>query len=90
MNTEQIKALFPLKAMVTQEIIDSAKLMNPLKCIGALTLKSVFPEELKELVSWGVTDTGDTLKNWGLIVTTEEGFDFMEIKNPCEVTFIVK
>lgn len=47
MDIEQIKALFPLKARITKEIIRQSNIMVATNCIGALTLKSVLPDELK-------------------------------------------
>lgn len=90
MRKEQIVALFPLKARITKEIIESAKVFNARNCIGALTLKSVLPDELKGSASWGSRSSCSTFERFGLIVTTEEGIDMMEVKNPRNVTFILK
>lgn len=90
MKKSEIKAMFPLKAMVTQEIIDSARIFSTSQCIGAKTLRSVLPDELKNHVSWAVTDSDGTFGNLGFNVTTIEGFDMMNIKEPCEVTFILR
>lgn len=90
MNKEEIEALFPITATVTQEIIESAENHNCVNCIGAKTLQSVIPKEL--VASWGAW-TGriqygpkdiDYLK-----ITTQEGVGMPAIKKPQEVTFIL-
>ena len=90
MNKEQIKALFPLKAKVTKEIIEEAQILNSRKCIEALTLKSVLPEKLKSLASWGTVNTANTFLKYDLTVTTIERVNMMTIKEPCTVTFILE
>ena len=88
MTEAQIRTLFPLKATITQEIIDNAKLHNRFKCIGALTLKSVIPEGNP---SWGNT-IGSIGVSGGerIVLTTEEGIEMMCVKQPREVTFILE
>ncbi len=90
MNTEQIKALFPLKAMVTQEIIDEADMLSSSHCYGALTLKSVLPDELKEDVCWFNREglLSDSTEEQDFRITTEEDVAFLYTKEPQEVTFI--
>lgn len=91
MTVEEIKALFPLKAMITQDIIDNSDVNDCTDCIGANTLKSVLPEELKKYAQWCIT------YEWGkygtdelICITTIEGVDMMKITEPMEVTFIIE
>ncbi len=92
MNTEQIKALFPLKAMVTQEILDSAIVLSSSRCYGALTLKSVLPDELKNSISWFDKEglLSNSLEEQDFYITTQEGVEFLSgDKIVREVTFIL-
>ena len=97
MNTEQVKKLFPLKAVITQNIIDSADVWNVEKCKGALTLKSVLPDELKDNVTWGANDgfifereSKGSEEVQMIRIATEEGVNMIYIEEPLEVTFIIK
>lgn len=101
MKVLDIKKLFPITVEVTQEIINSAFIMNSEKCIGALTLKSILPSENKKTTFWGVSGGGI----WKKGVTTQQSFDdtalllidsvdengkpinMMYIKEPQTVTF---
>ena len=87
MTTEEIKALFPIKAKVTRNIIKSSIIENSKNCIGANTLKSaLLGKMLDDKVRW-MWQSGfiDCVR-----ITTVEGIDFMCIRKPTEVTFIVK
>lgn len=94
MNTKQIKSLFPIKAMITQEIIDNAEKMSGTKCFGALTLKSVLPSELHQSIVWLnksgliLKDSEKVCETQDFFITTEEEVSFMLVDEPQEVTFI--
>jgi hypothetical protein len=88
MTPQEIKALFPLKANITEEIINTATLLDTSRCIGAKTLQSVLPKELK--VDWGVY-YGDIIVDdeQRIQITTTEQINMMSIKLPQSVTFII-
>ncbi len=92
MTVRRFKKLFPLKAMVTQEIIDAANIDSSSYCIGALTLKSLFPTQWS---SWARTDGHISIKEGRSMeqyipLRTMGDVDMMEIKEPTEVTFMLK
>ncbi len=93
MTSEKIKALFPIKAQITQEIIDKSRTLNIYDCIGAKTLQSVIPP-CQVRIFWGLDSGGivhDTFKpDFQIEITTKEGVDMMGITKPQEVTFIIK
>ena len=88
MTEQEIKSLFPLKAMITQEIIDNARLYNTKRCIGALTLKSVVPDDS---VDWGdlsgYIESDEYSRVW---ITTRGRVSMMDVIKPQEVTFILE
>lgn len=89
MNSETIKSLFPLKAKVTQEIIKKANISISSNCIGALTLKSVLPEDLHRHIHWGCWNgVYCDLLNY-IEITTENGADFMDMTKETDVVFIL-
>lgn len=53
MKPHEIKALFPIRARVTDDILKSSVLDDRNNCIACKLLKSVLPEELWELIDWG-------------------------------------
>jgi hypothetical protein len=88
-GAEKLKALFPIKVKITKEIIEEGRksLWDTSRCIGALTLKSVLPEEFKDRATWGVYTGGVSYSK--IRVTTEEGIDIMEVKKPRTVNLIL-
>lgn len=89
MNIEEIKALFPITTMVTQEIINKSSISSIWNCIGANTLKSCVPIELQKTLHWG--------RSSGFVYATNDddlriksNIDMMEITEPIEVTFIIE
>lgn len=104
MRVSQIKKLFPVTVEVTQEIINSAFIMNAKQCVGALILKSILPDENKDQVYWGV-DSGGIWKKGALADETvdanalllvksvdENGkaINMMQIKEPQTVILTIK
>lgn len=87
---DEFKALFPLKGIVTQDIIDNANVLSVVKCIGAQSLRNALPEKFKNYTSWGKVDGTMTIGLDYLTVGTIENIDMMEVKKPIEVTFVVK
>ena len=88
MKIKDFEALFPLKAMVTQEIIDNANIMDTRNCIGALTLKSVLPKYTDSL-EWGAI-SGNIITDEGIVhISTFKLVDMMMVKEPQEVTFVL-
>ena len=87
MNQSELISLFPMEAYITQEIIDNSSRYLTKKCIGALTLKTILPEEFKDKASWGDTKTQEVIP--GYIITTEEGISMMDVIEPQKVTFII-
>lgn len=83
---EQIKALFPLKAKVTKEIIINSEIINLSNCIGANTLKQSIPKEYNCSIIWA--NSHGYLN--GIRVTTKENLLFMRVTEETEVTFIVE
>lgn len=49
MKPEEIRSHFPLKCLITKELIDSKK------SIGTQLLKAHFPEEVHEDIFWGLS-----------------------------------
>lgn len=88
MTTEQIKSLFPLKAKVTQEIINEGHRdrMNRGKCIGARSLKSVLSPEIHNLVEWRVMD-GNIYTYKPVLVYADK--NPMRITAPTEIEFYI-
>lgn len=93
MTREEIIAIFPKKVLITQEIIDEGQpnRNNVFKCIGALTLSSLLPEELHKYTIWG-SNSGTVLIEGGDHVQVEaiEGVNMMMIDRPIEVTLITR
>ena len=98
-TTEQYTSLFPMKVMVTQDIIDkgSVNLRNSSKCIGALTLLKGLGHNKKLLEDgcgmWGTSVGYQYLTNGsefkvGAFVK-EEPIDLMGTTEPIEVEFRV-
>ncbi len=90
MKKEDILALFPIEAMVTEKIIEVSDLWDNRNCIGVNTLKSVLPEELHEHITWAV--------KWGFLfenkgeegrINIRTGIDMMEIREPRKVVFTI-
>ncbi len=71
MRTSDIKKLFPITVEITKEILDSAFILNSEKCIGALALKSILPDEVKNQAYWGCASGGI----WKKGVTVNETFN---------------
>lgn len=90
MTKEEILAWFPKKAKITQEIINEAKLYRSNLCIGALTLKTILPDEYKDKASWGIFTSFGTFPKDNIVITTDDNVDMMMVKEPREVTFIIK
>ena len=91
MTRDQFIALFPLKATITQEIIDKANIMDEYNCIGALTLKSVIPDtyDFHHKLAWGCDCGLQGIYKKPVLLTTLEGINMMNVKTPQEVTFVV-
>lgn len=90
MSIEEIKALFPLKGQLTQEILDNSNTMDIYSCNGANTLKQSLGDIGENVVTWGAW--------FGIIneystkdfkIGTLEDLDFMYATEPQEVTFIL-
>jgi hypothetical protein len=96
MTREEFIALFPRKGIITQEIIDTARLWSVSECIGAKTLKASLGEEIvKELCPnmWG-NETGcitDKQQQWlsAVEIGTKENIPMIDVDIPMEVEFIV-
>jgi len=89
MKKQEIINLFPITANITQEIIDKAYLGDIRKCIGALTLKTVIPEND---VIWGVESGGiypNEVGEQAVKITTVEKTNMTDVTKPQEVTFIM-
>lgn len=103
MTTKQkYESLFPLKGYITQEIIDSAEVTHPGKCIGAMALRNALGENIN-LIHKKWRDNIWGYKNGQQIISVPEGADFdsvrlgtiegidlTEVRTPMEVTFILK
>lgn len=90
MTKEDIQALFPIKAEVTQEILDTSNVGSIHQCNGAKTLQSVLKLEEPWYVHWGDRQGYIANKeNYNLFieVTTDEDISFMSITEPTTVTF---
>jgi len=99
----ELKSLFPIHSEVTQEILDSITEFgrnNAHFCIGAKTLKSALPEnlkdkdlkgkKLKDKVFWG-RECGAIYTSSGKIeITTKALIDMTTIKEPTKITFVLK
>ncbi len=84
-------ALFPIKAEVTQEIINQSDPFDTKTCVGALTLKRAVPDIIKtNYWGWGDLEGTVIIDGKSVIIGTEEGQYMMEIRKPTSVTFIVK
>lgn len=86
---EQIKALFPLKAKVTKEIINNSDTSETFNCIGANTLKQALPQSNETEVLWGNWSGNVYVNNQSFEVTTKENLMFMGVKEEIEITFII-
>lgn len=95
---EQFKALFPLEGMITQEIIDKGKndVSNPERCIGALTFQAALGENVNlfdKMPRWMVRASSwvNEIDNHSApMITTTEGINFMHVRHPQAVTFILQ
>jgi hypothetical protein len=98
-NRAQVEALFPLKAYVTQEIIDNSNIYDYHNCIGANTLIDALGENIPLLgirdVTWGssfgtlypedcIDDNDETIR-----LTIKGGVDMMKVRKPMWVTFML-
>jgi hypothetical protein len=99
MTKEELKDLFPLYGNITQEIIDSAKIYNSQRCIGALSLRSAlghYTEKHNFTMSCGgysgnlILNLNDENSDIYVRLTTEEKVNMMKITEPQLVTFIIK
>lgn len=89
MSEDQIRALFPVKATLTAEIIENSTLNEFNECRGANTLKTVIPNELHSGIAWW-NFTGSILYNDRIYsIATEEKLPFMQTSLPTTVTFIL-
>lgn len=87
---EQIKALFPLKATITNEIIKTSNISKADNCIGANTLKQALPQSNEIKVLWANWDGGVFINDKAFSVTTEEKLMFMGVREETEITFIIE
>lgn len=86
---DTLKELFPIKVMVTKEMINEADKSNPYKCIGAKALRSVMPKQFAGNITWS-NITGTIYGGLdSLLIGTEEKLPMMCITKPMEVTFTV-
>lgn len=93
-NTERYKSLFPLKGIITQDIIDNANISSINNCIGSLTLKAALGDNIDLLDCsgglWGNSYGSNHIKDGGFVrITTTDGVEMMGVNKPMEVTFIV-
>lgn len=88
-NFEEFKSLFPIKAKITQEIIDTAELYDNKNCIGAKALREVLPEKFKLKADWGADNTVILIEGYRVYLTTEERINLMKVTEPMDVTFIL-
>lgn len=100
MTRKEIISLFPLKARITEEIIERANIYNTRSCIGALTLEEALSKYsiTQFSIGWG-TKKGALISTAGYFTTdpecnpiqisTEEEIDMMKVLYPEEVTFVV-
>lgn len=86
MTIEEFKALFPLKARVTKEMISKANLSSINNCIGAKTLKSIFPNNK---CTWGNWCGSVVVEDEQILLTTIDNIEVMDIVEPQEITFIL-
>lgn len=92
LSKEEVRALFPIETEVTQEILDSITEMgrnNAHYCIGAKTLKSVFPS-LGDKIFWARTFGAIYTDEGKVNVTTVEEIEFPLVTKPIKITFILK
>jgi hypothetical protein len=92
----QIKALFPLKGRVTEEIIKNSDPIDWEDCPGANTFREAIGDKLPQgyCIKWTNTNGAicreGTRYDVGIIVTTVEGVGMLHVKEPQDVTFILK
>lgn len=90
---EQFKALFPLKGTLTTENITNAIRRSPSLCAGALTLKQALGENINFIDNpnniWSVTSGWMYVDGERVTISTAENIDFVDEKEPKDVTFIV-
>jgi hypothetical protein len=87
-----IKTLFPLKAEITQEIIDGANTYSVTKCIGAKTLRTAVESKTNTVfstfaITWGSHSGNIETETSPLNIGTEEDINMMRVTEPQTVTF---
>lgn len=92
-----VTKMFPLKGIITEEIIAKADVRNIHACIGALTLQAAFNRSgINGIGRWAAYTScssaieGVEIAKHGYEITTEEHIDFMQVTHPQEVMFILK
>ncbi len=90
-TNEELKALFPLEVVISQELLDNAELFSILNCNGARALKEALEAKgASNAVSWGDT--------WGSIyegseighgdyINVHAPVNMMLVKEPTTMTF---
>lgn len=96
---DKILEQFPLKGMITQDILDTTSdkhRKEAVFCIGKKSLveairatKIQLPKEFADKVFWG-KEEGAIYLDGKHVITTQEGIIPMDIYEPREVTFILK
>jgi uncharacterized protein (DUF1919 family) len=91
---EKFRSLFPLKGMITQEIIDNSDRYCSNNCVGALTLKAALGENFELIcvnVGLWIDVTGYVLTkdNYTTRLKTLEEIPMMKVLEPQEVTFVL-
>lgn len=102
MTREQLKKLFPLEGEITKNILMSSNKHDIHNCPGANTLRETLQKNgvpfINEELSWGAVDgsfylEGDNQPETHIFgigaiwVRTEEHVNFMNVKEPMNVTF---
>lgn len=92
---ELFLACFPLKGILTEEILNTARAHDPLHCRGAVTLRNALGNDNLNLtddniVIWGRTYGLAYVGGLTIVITTVEKLDFMDANTQSTVTFIAE
>jgi hypothetical protein len=87
MTREEIIAKFPIKFMVTQNIIDNSDVIDHFNCIGTNSMKQVLKsiDVIPDYASWMFESGFFRINKQYIHLKSSE--DMMEIKTPTEVEF---
>jgi hypothetical protein len=91
MSSQEIQSLFPLKAEITQEIIDRSNVKDLYNCIGANTLrKALTTLGVYEHIGWmNLSGAIKLSEKQSLPISTKEEVRMVSVKKPQTVTFII-